>query len=150
MKINWKRYVDAIGIEENGKYFSELIVDMLEDPVVEDDPIGIDDFGWTRHYKFMKLGVEMGFRRELLNHIHFFLESDSVYDGYVGDLGGIGYEWDEGVLIENLGVPNRSGGGKYDPLIGYVRKWVKYQMKGYSIHIEFSDSHRISQVSLMK
>ena len=151
MKINWNDFVKILGLLETSSEFSYFVSKMDEEPFISSTPEEYNDpTGKTIFYKFFSSGVEIGFRQERLNHIHFFIQPMEGYSSYSGPMpNGIGAEATESQINETLGKPSASGGGKLSPLLGYIYVWIKYDITSYAIRFEFSQEGALRKVSLI-
>lgn len=70
----WDAGISAINNREKSSEFLAFCKLLGESPVLTSDPVEYNDsVGKTKYYKFLKFGVEAGFRNEKLNHIHSYL-----------------------------------------------------------------------------
>ncbi|MDU9026233.1 hypothetical protein [Pseudomonas corrugata] len=147
----WSDFVRALGQNESGKIVTDLCRKVGELPDVSETPDNYNDpEGKTRFYKFTKSGIEIGFRSEKLNHIHFFVQPHEGYLVYTGDvLGRIAQAWHVQDVIAELGSPSKEAPGRVDVLIGYVQQWLKYEFKTYALRMEFSEGGRLWKATLI-
>ncbi|MEL7936720.1 MULTISPECIES: hypothetical protein [Pseudomonas] len=146
----WDKSIAAIGKVERSSDFLELEKVIGEVPCISSDPDEYNDpIGATKYYKFTRSGVEVGFRRKLLNHINFYVEASDGYSAFNGELyGGLnGLSTCQSVL-SFLGQPAMAGGGKKDLLIGYVGKWLRYQKWGVVVNFQFNESDLLCRVTV--
>jgi hypothetical protein len=151
MKLTWSDFLNALGDSEESSSFRLLVSGIGEPPVMSETPKEYNDpLGETKFYKFMKSGVEIGFREARLNHIHLFLHAMDGYAAYRGPLvDGVNEGQSMPSLIEVLGSPASSGGGTNSPLLGCRPKWIRYDFHGYAMRFAFAKDDRLSQVSLI-
>ncbi|WP_045739278.1 hypothetical protein [Xanthomonas sp. MUS 060] len=151
MNLSWSDFIGALGKDESGVEFIKFISNFDETPVTSNTPEEYNDpEGRTRFYKFLNSGVELGIRSEKLNHIHFFIQSHEgflPYSGQVFDINVKGCNY-QGILKE-FGRPKDFGGGRQDPLIGYVNKWISYDFDQFGMHMEFSLDDKLWKVTLL-
>ncbi|WP_380181043.1 hypothetical protein [Kalamiella sp. sgz302252] len=150
--ISWEDFINALGKEENSSEFLNLcgaigeIAEISEDSEEYNDPVSR-----TKYYKFFLSGIEMGFRHNILNHIHFYFDNADGFSTFKGSLlFGINIESTDKLIHQKLGEPVSCGGGKMDMLIGYINKWVKYQYKNYALHLQFNQLNKLYRSTLMK
>ncbi|WP_308694561.1 hypothetical protein [Xanthomonas albilineans] len=150
MNLSWSDFIGALGKDESGVEFRKLISNFDENPVISNTPEEYNDpEGRTKFYKFLKSGVELGIRSGKLNHIHFFMrghEGFLPYSGHILDFNIKGCDYQE--ILKKFGRPKDFGGGRQDPLIGYVNKWISYDIDLFKIHVEFSLDEKIWKVTL--
>jgi len=149
--IDWIKFTNALGTTEISQEFSQLSLSIGETAQIIDEPTEYNDaIGHTKHYKYINSGLEIGFRQNLLNHVHFYFDG---YDGYLAFKGqllaGISSGWSEKAVVQVLGEPTARGGGKNDMLLGYINRWVKYEKETYALHIQFDQSNQLCRASLM-
>ena len=110
--IDWMGFTNAIGMTEMSKEFSQLSLSIGEKATISNEPAEYNDpIGHTKHYKYMRSGLEIGFRQNLLNHIHFYFDRYEGYSAFKGMLlFGISSGWSEEAVVQKLGTPTASGG----------------------------------------
>ncbi|UZH04879.1 hypothetical protein OJ965_09785 [Pantoea anthophila] len=147
----WIKFIDALGKGEKSRAFLELNASIGEAPILSEDPIGYNDpVGYTKYFKYTLSGIEIGFRKSLVSHVHFYFYNHEGYEIFKGELlSGIGLGWDEKSVKKVLGVPSCEGGGKMDMLLGYINRWVKYEKESYALHLQFDQNHLLCRASLM-
>lgn len=147
----WSDFVRAVGQDEGGSIVTELCRKVGEPPAVSETPDSYNDpEGKTKFYKFIKSGLEFGFRSGKLNHIHFFVQRHEGYSEYKTDvLGRIAQTWSVQDVIAELGPPCKEAPGRVDMLIGYVQQWLKYEFKTHSLRMEFSEDGRLWKATLI-
>jgi hypothetical protein len=136
----WSDFVRALGQDESGEIVTDLCRKVGELPTISETPDSYNDpEGKTRFYKFIKSGIEIGFRSGKLNHVHFLVQPHEGYSAYTEDvLGRIAQAWRVQDVIAELGSPSKKALGRVDMLIGYVQQWLKYEFKMYALRMEFS------------
>jgi filamentous hemagglutinin len=151
MTATWINFVEALGKSERSSEVTTLVVGISEPAITSETPDEYDDpLGKTKYYKFLKTGLEFGFRQEQLNNIKFYFQSHEGYEKYNGPMiCGIESNWNEAKVVQSLGTPYKRGGGNPDVLIGYIHKWIKYKKECYSIRFEFGQNENLHKVSLM-
>lgn len=147
----WNTCIAAISRGEHSPEFLAFCNLLSESPVLTTDPDEYNDpIGKTKYYKFLQSGVEVGFRNEKLNHVHFYIENTEEYAPFDGVLCyGLDKKSVEKDVIAVLGIPDASGGGKLDPLIGYMNKWVKYRKDDHFINFQFNKNNMLSRVTVI-
>ncbi|WP_083251874.1 MULTISPECIES: hypothetical protein [Pseudomonas] len=147
----WSDFVRALGQDEGSSIVTDLCREVGEPPAVSETPDSYNDpEGKTKFYKFIRSGLEFGFRSGRLNHIHFFVQRHEGYSAYEADvLGRIAQTWRVQDVIAALGPPTKEVPGKADILIGYIQSWLKYDFKTYALRMEFSEDGRLWKVTLM-
>lgn len=147
----WSDFTLALGQNEGGPIVTELFRKVGESPVVSETPDSYNDpEGKTRFYKFIKSGLEFGFRSGKLSHIHFFVQCHEGYSAYKADvLGRAPQAWCVQDVIKELGSPSKEAPGKVDMLIGYVQQWVKYEFETHALRMEFSEDGCLWKATLM-
>ncbi|MDF3934346.1 hypothetical protein [Pseudomonas citronellolis] len=148
----WDKFIVAIGKDERSPEFLELEKSIGEAPHVSSDPDAYNDpVGGTRYYKYTRSGVEVGFRGGVLNHIHFYIEASDGYsalnEGFCDWLNASStYQ----SVLDILGQPAMTGGGRKDLLIGYVGKWLRYQRWGVVVNFQFNESDALCRVTVLQ
>lgn len=150
--IEWIKFVYSLGKKENSVEFMALCSAIRESAKISEDPDGYNDpVGKTKYFKFPKSGIEIGFRHNQLSHVHFYFESEDGYSPFLSLLqSGIGSGVSEHDVIQKLGSPTLRGGGKMDLLLGYINKWIKYDLEGFSINFQFNKHEVLCRATLMK
>lgn len=148
---SWSDFVRALGQDEGGSIITDLCRELGEPPAISETPDSYNDpEGKTKFYKFIKSGLELGFRSGKLNHIHFFVQRHEGYSAYKKDmLGRIAQTWRVQDVIAVLGPPTKEASSKFDMLIGYVQRWLKYEFETYALGMEFSEDSRLWKVTLI-
>ena len=147
----WLDFVRALGQDESSSIVTDLCREVGEPPAVSETPDSYNDpEGKTKFFKFIKSGLELGFRSGKLNHIHFFVQRHKGYSAYKADvLGRTAQTWRVQDIIAELGPPTKEVPGKADMLLGYIRSWLKYEFQPYALRMEFSEDGRLWKVTLM-
>jgi filamentous hemagglutinin len=151
VNATWPQFVAALRATEDSDTFARLIGDIGGAPAFEETP-GEENNpeGRTRYFKFPHNGIEIGFRKSRLNHIHFFVRPRESYNAYSGPLDeSVGRDQDEQRITEALGAPDISGGAKQSALLGFVPRWVKYQRADHAVRYEFAPGGEIAKVTLI-
>jgi hypothetical protein len=151
MNVTWQQFVMSLRAEETSGAFSRLVCDIGEKAEISDTPEDYNDpEGRTRFYKFLRSGIEIGFRARGLNHVHFFTRPDEAYDAYRGPLeDNVGSDQGEAGIRNILGDPGAHGGGKAGALLGFRHKWIKYGRVDYSVRYEFEAGGGIRKITLI-
>jgi filamentous hemagglutinin len=149
--VEWIKFINALGKVETSKEFFELNFSIGELAKISEDLTEYNDpVGHTKHYKYVHSGLEIGIRGNVLNHIHFYFDGTDGYSVYEGKLlYEISSGWTENAVIQTLGKPVASGGGKMDMIIGYINHWIKYEMDIYALHLQFDQCEQLCRVTLM-
>lgn len=149
--IDWMEFTNAIGMTEMSREFSQLSLSIGEKPSISNEPAEYNDpLGHTKHYKYLHSGLEIGFRQNILNHIHFYFDGYEGHSAFKGTLlSGVSFGWSEEAVVQKLGTPTASGGGNVDILLGYINRWIKYEKEVYALHLQFDQSNQLCRASLM-
>lgn len=147
----WDACFSAISKGDQSSEFLELCQLLGESPILLSDPVEYNDpVGKTKYYKFFQSGVEAGFRNEKLNHVHFYLENADGYTAFNRGLCyGLGKTSTDKDVMNFFGFPDASGGGKLDPLIGYMNKWIKYRKDDLFVNFQFDRHGFLSRVTVV-
>lgn len=150
--VEWDDFIDVLGKNEHSTEFISFCRKVDGNPYISLDSDEYNDpVGKTKYYKFYKSGFEIGFREDLLSHIHFYFYEEEGYSPFVGSLisnvkGGVSRR----KIIQLLGKPSISGEGKIDMLIGYINAWLKYKKERYSLHLQFNENDNLCRATLMR
>lgn len=150
--VEWDDFIDILGKNEHSNVFISFCRKIEGSPHISLDPDEYNDpVGKTKYYKFYKSGFEIGFRGDLLNHIHFYFYEVEGYSPFVGSLvanvqGGAS----RSKIIQLLGNPSTSVEGKMDILIGYINAWSKYKKERYSLHLQFNENDHLCSATMMR
>ncbi|MDN4629759.1 hypothetical protein QZH36_04375 [Erwinia sp. BC051422] len=147
----WIKIIDSLGKFEKSSEFIELNDAIGEVPILSEAPAEHNDpVGHTKYYKYVQSGLEIGLRKGVVNHIHFYFDGYEGYACFQGELlSGICSGWNEKSIRHMLGEPSASGGGKSDMLMGYLNRWIKYDKEGYALHLQFDQSDKLCRTSLI-
>ncbi len=150
--VTLEQFIDVLGLRKDSERMSALMTAIGEEPVISRTPADFNDpVGETEYYKFINSGIEIGFRGEVLNHLHLYVQEHEGYGMYKGDLFGMPAQGvSEADVLRNLGNQDAQGGGKMDMLIGYIHKWIRYDRQGFALRAEFSENKGLRKLSLMK
>ncbi|KAA5999778.1 MULTISPECIES: hypothetical protein [unclassified Pantoea] len=148
---DWMKFIGSLGKVENSIEFIELNSTIDDVPIVSEDSKEYDDpAGHTKYYKYVKSGLEIGFRKGVMNHAHFYFDGYENYAPFQGKLlSGICSSWNEKSVLRILGEPSASGGGNSDMLLGYINRWIKYEKESYALHLQFDQNDFLCRASLM-
>ena len=124
----WSDFFQALGQDESGSFVDELRRKIGEQPLVSKTPDSYNDpEGRTEYFKFIKSGMEFGFRLGKLNHIHFFVQP---HEGYSADLlDRLAKAWSVQEVIAELGLPDEDVPSRVDMLIGHIPRWLRYNFE---------------------
>lgn len=147
----WTKLINSLGKNESSSEFTDLNLSIGETAQLSEDPSDDTDLvGHTKHYRYIHSGLEIGFRNNLLSHIHFYFDGSEGYEVFDGQLlRGVSSGQSEKLVTEALGEPVASGGGRMDMLLGYMNRWVKYEFKGYALHLQFDKIDKLCRASLI-
>ncbi|WP_090209964.1 hypothetical protein [Pseudomonas asplenii] len=149
--MGWGVLVEALGAEETDKKVLRLFEQIGEVPTLSNTPGDYSDpLFKTNFYKFFSSGIEVGFRGGVLIGIHVFVSQHEGYSAYKGEiLGRAAESWRKSDFDREFGPAIKTGGGRQDMLIGYIRPWSKYSLGKYAVHVEFSSDHSIWKATVM-
>lgn len=141
--LKWKELKEILGCEKTeGKFIS------LPQMIGALPNISSDMLGEVTYYSFFDEGVLLLIDEKSVTQISVFIEPSEGFSSYKNEVpmhGDI-----ESDIIDELGVPFKSGGGKPDPLLGYLNRWIKYKIEEGYMHMEFNQSGKLDKLSLMK
>lgn len=144
--LKWCALIDMLGRSKNERNFTLLVQVMNELPVIEPDMLGIREY-----YSFYHSGILFLAESEQIEQISFYIEPKDGFFQYEGELPIDNPSCrSESDIVNLLGEPAFSGGGKHDLLLGYMNRWVKYEKNGYNLHVEFNENDLLSKISVMK
>ncbi len=146
------QFADMIGLGRDSEDLVALMVAIGEVPIISKTPDDFNDSaGATEYYKFINSGIEIGFRGEVLNHLHFYIQEHEGYGAYRGELFGVPFQdVSEADILRNLGGQDAQGGGRMDMLIGYVYRWIRYDRRVFALRAEFLENGKLRKLSLIK
>jgi len=149
--VEWMNFINSLGKAEVSSEFIELNNTIGEAPLLSEDAKEYNDpVGHTKYYKYIQSGLEIGFRKEVVNHVHFYFDGYENYGVFQGELlSGICLGWNEKFVLQVLGKPSDSGGGKVDMLLGYLNRWIKYEKDSYALHLQFDQNDLLCRASLI-
>ncbi|WP_176507905.1 MULTISPECIES: hypothetical protein [Pseudomonas] len=149
--MEWVTLLGLVGKEQDDQAFVNLVSALGEEPQVSMSPLIRDDpDDRTVYKKFLKSGIELGFRARRLNQIHLFVQRHEGYSRFTGEVLDLpAHLWTRDNLVKALGKPNAHGGDKMDGLLGYIRPWLRYEKVGVAFHAEFSQDGRLWKFTLM-
>ncbi|WOS40862.1 hypothetical protein [Xanthomonas rydalmerensis] len=151
MKVDWRRFISALGHRASSREVSGLLDEINEMPVVSSDPDdnGDPSFG-TQYYQFFRHGLEFGFRSNALSFIHFFIKDQDGFFAYKGKIFEVsGESLNESLIFVKFGPPKDFGGGKYDVLLGYIQRWIKYNINEHEVRFEILPDGGVWKVTLI-
>lgn len=144
MIMSWSELVGALGQTKNDNIFTRLLSKLKELPVYEEGVLGDRSY-----YSFFRSGILFLIENEKIDQISFYLKSEEGFSRYSGELPVLPAQSKEDV-IQQLGPPSASGGGKTDKLLGYINSWIKYERDGYALHLQFDQNDKLSRVTIMQ
>lgn len=141
-----------IGKNESDADFVDLANRLGEQPQVEETPLSYNDpAGRTLYHKYLRSGIELGFRAQRLNHLHLYVQSHEGYAPFKGAiLGADANVWTRAALVQQLGEADSAGGGKMDGLLGFIRPWIRYEQSSPILRAEFSEDGRLWKLTLTR
>lgn len=110
--------------------------------------ISSDILGEVTYYSFFDEGILLLVDEGNVTQISLFLKPSEGFSSYTNELPV--HSDMENDIINELGMPIKSGGGRPDPLLGYLNRWIKYKINEGYMHIEFNQEGKIDKLSLMK
>ncbi|WP_147417561.1 hypothetical protein [Sphingomonas cavernae] len=150
--ISWPDMLKILSKREESFEFKSFLRSCEETPSISETPVEYNDpQGHTVFYKFLLSGVEIGVRAGVVNHVHFYATSHEGYQPYKGLIGP--YEasgWNEQLATELLRPPVKSGGGKPDALIGYVHRWMKFELDSFFLRFEFAPEGSLWKATIVR
>ncbi|WP_334043433.1 hypothetical protein [Burkholderia ambifaria] len=151
MNAGWSDFVDALGKEKSSDNVSRLAEKIGEVPIISETPDDFNDAeGKTTYWRFVKSGIEIGFRADKLNHIHLFVVLLEGCGSYGGDV--LGYPantWTWESTKSRLGVAAIERQGYEDGLLGYIFPWSKYEFFEHSVRMEYLQDSTLRKVSII-
>ncbi|MGV7960574.1 hypothetical protein QPK13_05460 [Photorhabdus tasmaniensis] len=143
--LRWHNFIDTLGCSKTEHAFVLLSQRINELPVVENDVLGE-----RIYYSFLQSGILFLLENDRVSQISFFIKSAESFAKYKGELPiNVELDNDETNILNTLGLPSLSGGGKSDMLLGYINRWIKYDKGQYELHFEFDKISLLCKVSLM-
>lgn len=112
--MEWASFINFLGEREDSIGVINLCHAIGESPVISADACEYNDpDGKTKYYKFYHSGIEMGFRKNCLSHIHFYFGNEDEYSPFTGNfIHGIEAGMDRAYITKLLGKPTLVGEGK--------------------------------------
>lgn len=152
MTVEWANFIEALGKKEDSIEVINLGHTIGESPAISADAGEYNDpDGKTKYYKFHQSGIEMGFRKDCLNHIHFYFGNEDGYSPFTGNfIPGIKGGMDRAYITKLLGKPTLAGKGKVDMLLGWINGWSKYEHGNYLIHLQYTEHNHLCHATLIK
>lgn len=100
------------------------------------------------HYLFVGRGVELRCDQgEKVSAI--FIDSDEWID--CDPLVGACFDATRTAVLDELGVPAKSGAGLRDPILGDYGAWDRFSRIGYAIHVEYRvNEDRVKKITLIR
>ncbi|WP_420008340.1 hypothetical protein [Xanthomonas sacchari] len=151
MKLKWEKLSLALGCAADSPEVFELLTEINEQPILSSDP---DEYGdshlRTDYWQFFHSGMEFGFRCNTLSFIHLFIEEQDEFFSYQGGLFGMsGKNLAEFSILAKFGPPKDFGGGGYDALLGYIKRWIKYDVDGHGVRFEILSDGGVGKITLI-
>jgi len=139
----WNELIEMLGRSKASNEFIYLPQKLNELPAFEEGVLG------DRHYcSFINSGVLFLLEEDLVNQISLYIQADEGFSAYTGELP-LPANGRESDIIQLLGAPSATGGGKMDMLLGYLNRWKKYEMEGYALHLQFDKNGILCRANLM-
>ncbi|WP_155636215.1 hypothetical protein [Burkholderia stagnalis] len=150
MNASWADFVGALAGEESGAGVARLVEKIGESPIVSETPEAFNDPLKTTYWKFLKSGVEIGFRGGVLNHVHLFAVPHEGYGLYSGEImGHAANTWTLTSTKDRLGPATKEKQGYQDGLLGYIYPWCRYEFPGYAVRMEFLQDAALRKISII-
>jgi hypothetical protein len=145
-----RKLVALLRVSETSEHFLETVTSIGEPAMISEDPPEYDDpEGATKYYSFPSSGILFGLRKQVLEHIHLYLSPHEGYKAYTGNLlDGLDRTSTKRDIEALLGLPERSGGGAQDKLIGYIHEWMRYTLGGCKIRFELLGDGTLRKITL--
>ena len=140
----WDEFIKLLGCSKLDGTFINISSNFNELP-----KIGEGVLGDRNYYSFLHSGVLFLLEDEVVDQIAFYAKQDEGFSEYKGELP-LPINSSEFEVVQILGCPAASGGGKTDALMGYIARWIKYEKEGYALHLLFNQNDNLSRVTLMK
>ncbi|WP_418163000.1 hypothetical protein [Pantoea vagans] len=140
----WNEFIKLLGCSKFDGVFINVSSNFNELPKIEEGVLGD-----RKYYSFLRSGVLFLLEDEVVDQITFYAEQDEGFSEYRGELPVL-IDSSEHEVVQVLGPPLASGGGKMDALMGYIDRWIKYEKEGYALHLQFNQDDNLSRVTLMK
>ncbi|MDC7869221.1 hypothetical protein TH60_06850 [Pantoea ananatis] len=140
----WDEFVNLLGRSKFDVKFVNISSDFHELPNIEESVLGD-----RKYYSFLQSGVLFLLENEVIDQIIFYATKDEGFSEYKGELP-LSIDSSEDEAMQILGHPLDSGGGKIDPLMCHVDRWIRYENEGYTLHLQFNQNDRLSRITLMR
>ena len=140
----WNEFINVLGCSKLDKKFVNISKKFSELPKIDMGVLGDRDY-----YSFLRSGVLFLLEDKLVEQITFYIRQDEGFSEYKGELP-VSIGSSEHDVVQILGHPSASGGGKMDALMGYIDRWIKYEKEEYALHLQFNKNNNLSRVTLMK
>ncbi|CCF10792.1 filamentous hemagglutinin family outer membrane protein [Pantoea ananatis LMG 5342] len=140
----WDEFVNLLGRSKFDVKFVNISSDFHELPNIEESVLGD-----RKYYSFLQSGVLFLLEGEVIDQITFYTTKDESFSEYKGELP-LSTDSSEDEAMQILGHPLDSGGGKIDPLMGHIDRWIRYENEGYTLHLQFNQNDRLSRITLMR
>ncbi|CNL95544.1 hypothetical protein [Yersinia aleksiciae] len=142
--LTWNGFVEMLGCSKVSTKFIRLPQEFNELPNLDESVLGD-----RKYYSFFSCGVLFLLEDDQVDQIIFYVEADEGFSMYQGALP-VPSGSSESEVIHLLGMPTFLGGGNTDMLLGYINRWIKYDKKGYSLHLQFNKNNVLCRVTLMR
>lgn len=142
--LTWDGFVEMLGCSKVNTKFIHLPQEFNELPNLDESVLGD-----RKYYSFFNSGVLFLLEDDLIDQIIFYVEADEGFSMYRGALP-VPSGSSESEVTHLLGMPTFLGGGNTDMLLGYINRWIKYDKKGYFLHLQFNKNNVLCRVTLMR
>ncbi|WP_338479155.1 hypothetical protein VRB67_00770 [Pseudomonas trivialis] len=142
MMLTWDGFVEVLGCSEADSKFVRLTQTLNELPNFEEGVLGD-----RRYYSFFSSGILLLLENNRVDQVVFYTRADEGFSIFKGQLP-VPPDSSESKVIHLLGTPSSLGGGKLDMLLGYIDRWVKYEMGSYTLHFQFDKKDVLSRLTL--
>ncbi len=142
--LAWNDLIGMLGCSKTSNEFIYLPQKLNELPVFDEGVLGDRNY-----YSFFNSGVLLLLEDDLVNQISLYMQADEGFSVYTGELP-LPANSCESEIIQLLGVPSATGGGKMDMLLGYLNRWIKYQTESHILHLQFNQNDQLCRVTLMQ
>ncbi|MFG6078830.1 hypothetical protein [Erwinia sp. OPT-41] len=142
--LAWQEIAQFLGHSQSDEEFINLSSVFNELPILETGVLGD-----RTYYSYFKSGVFFLLENENIEQIMLYIKPAEGFSAYRGDLP-VPANKTEAEIIDILGYPASSGGGKTDMLLGYINRWIKYERANYALHLQFDSSNHLCMVTFIK
>lgn len=139
--LMWNDLIEMLGCSKTSNEFAKLPSKIKVQPLFDEGVLG------DRHYySFFSSGILLLLEDDLINQIVLYMQAEEGFSLYTGELP-VPANSLESYIIQLLGVPSATGGGKMDVLMGYLHRWIKYQMETHILHLQFNHNDQLCRVT---